>query len=88
MNSQVVGYLGLSFIILSYTTLLTLNKPKLFYFLNAVGATFFFTQAIIIKEMSILLLHGFTGLILFFQIFRKNPPYICHRDDCNRRLDK
>jgi len=88
MNSQLMGYVGLSFIIFSYTTLLISNKPKLFYGLNSMGALFFFFQAVTIKESSLMLLHGFTGSVLFYQLFRKNPPYICHRDDCDRRLEE
>jgi len=88
MIDQVIGYVAFTLIVASYTSLAVLNKMKLFYGLNGTAAVLFLIQAIIIKQPSLLLLHGFTGSILIFQLFRKNPRYICHRGDCKRRLEK
>ena len=87
MIDQILGYTALGCIVASYTSLALLNKMRLFYLLNGCGAILFFIQAIFIKQVSILLLHGFTGSILFYQLFRKSPRYICKREYCERRIE-
>ena len=86
MIDQVMGYVAFVLIVASYSSLALLNRMRLFYFLNGTAAILFFIQAIMIKQPSLLLLHGFTGSILLFQLFRRTPSYICHREYCERRV--
>ena len=86
MIDQVLGYVAFGLIVCSYASLALLNRMCLFYILNGTAAVLFLIQAILIGQPSLMLLHGFTGSILLFQFFRKQPSYICHRKECERRV--
>lgn len=87
MKIEILGYLGLGLILINYSLLILFNRVRILYMLNFVVGTILAIQSFMLNQMSLILFHGFTGGVSLFQLFRKSPPYICFREECERRLE-
>ena len=84
---QLIGWLGLGMFIAGYSVLLFMNRLKYYFILNAISCVLMAIHSFIIKDPPFILLNLFAGIVLTIQIFRKQENYLCHRKNCDRRIE-
>jgi len=88
MIDQFLGYAGILAVVIGYSLTAYFNRPRILFLFNTIAATLLFIQGTMLGQPSIMVFHGFTGVLCVYLLIKNKKNYLCHREYCNRRLEK